>query len=313
MALAVFCRPEPCLALFAPPYEEFQTIDASWAAPSLPPRGLALIWWLVDGRLQEEEFQRLYDRPPGLGLVIVLPPARELARALPLLSYLTALEAKAVLPTGRINSPARVREVLSLAPTQLAPAVTQYLVRRHLLRSDEMRRQVARILELAPEVGSISKLARRLHTSRRTLGRHFAAAGLPVPSHWLQFARLMHVAVRLQRDPAAVFRAAARCGYPDGFTMSNQMKRLVDCRPSEVRTHIGWEWIVECWIRKEARAGGIDGVRYRDAVAVYLAEADRADGGSGAVAPGQATPEQSAPSAVVRNESETEALACAPV
>jgi AraC-like DNA-binding protein len=55
----------------------------------------------------------------------------------------------------------------------------------------------------------------------------------------------------MHNDEAAVFRIAARFGYPDGFTMSNQMKRLVGHRPSEVRQLLGWEWIVEAWLKRE--------------------------------------------------------------
>ena len=117
-------------------------------------------------------------------------------------------------------------------------------------------------MELAPEVASISKLSRRMYTSRRTLGRHLSAAGLPVPSHWLQFARLLYISVQLQNDSSAIFRIACRAGYPDGFTMSNQMKRLIGYRPSDIRACLGWEWIVEAWLRREAEVGNLDGARY---------------------------------------------------
>ena len=51
-------------------------------------------------------------------------------------------------------------------------------------------------------------------------------------------------------------RTASRHGYPDGFALSNQMKRLTDVRPSDVKGHIGWEWVLESWIQKEIAAGG---------------------------------------------------------
>jgi hypothetical protein len=52
-----------------------------------------------------------------------------------------------------------------------------------------------------------------------------------------------------------IFRAATQVGYPDGFTMSNQMKRLIGCRPSDVRENLGLTWILEEWIRRERVAG----------------------------------------------------------
>lgn len=272
MSSGLFPRIETRIASLSPPYEEFQPVDLSWTPSSLPPRGCALIWWLVSAEEQEAEFHWLFHRPPGLPLVVILPPASEIAATLPLLNYVAALDPRAVLPTARINSPARIRELLSAPPPQLATAVVEYLSRRDLLRGRVIRLEVQRIFEVAPEVSSISKLARRLYTSRRTLGRHFAAAGLPVPSHWLQAARLLHVCIRLQNEPAAVFRIASRAGYPDGFTMSNQMKRLFNCRPSEARRCVGWEWLVESWIQREVVHGSIDDKRYARSISWYLSQ-----------------------------------------
>lgn len=266
------------LAVFAPPYESYRAVDLSWVPSSLPPRGLALIWWLVDGRVQEREFEWLHYRPPGLPLIVILPPAREIISALPLLNYVSALEPKAVLPSARLNSPARLRQLLAAPPTALSAAVVSHFISRNLLPNRTVSQEVQKVIDAAPEVSSISKLARRLYTSRRTLGRHFAAAGLPVPSHWLQFARLLHVSIRLQNESAAVFRIASRAGYPDGFTLSNQMKRLVGCRPSEIRQFLGWEWVVESWICHEARRGAFDLARFGNSLEIYLYSAGQAEG-----------------------------------
>lgn len=262
---------ESRLALFAPPYEELLPLDPSWRPSVLPPRGQALVWHLCDGAAQEEEFRWLYNRPPGLPLFLVLPPATELARSLPLLNYVNALDPRFVLPHGRMIAPRYLRQLLAAAPQNLPSTLTEYLVRRGVLTTPRIQAIARRIFECAPETPSIARLARRLYTSRRTLGRHFAAAGLPVPSHWLQFGRLLQATIQLQNDASAIFRIASRVGYPDGFTMSNQMKRLVGCRPTEVRTRLGWEWVVESWIRQEVLTGGFDRARYRPAIDVYLA------------------------------------------
>jgi transcriptional regulator GlxA family with amidase domain len=132
------------------------------------------------------------------------------------------------------------------------------LKRRGLLTDEALEREVKRIFELAPEISSVTRLARRMYTSRRTLGRHFAISGVPVPSHWLQFARLLHITILLQNESSAVFRIATRAGYPDGFTMSNQMKRLIGHRPTEVRAWLGWEWVIEAWLQREAAAGHLE-------------------------------------------------------
>lgn len=258
------------LALFAPPYDQFQPLDLDWQSEELPPRGLAIIWWLVDGIDQEDQFEWLAYRPYGVPLFVILPPASELGRALPLLRFVNALAPRAVLPSGAIVAPRYIKQILSMPPKDFARTVGSYLEIRGLLRTPGIRKEVEQIFRLVPAVSSISALARRMSTSRRTLGRHFSAAGLPVPSHWLQFARLLFASIHLQAERATVFRIAARAGYPDGFTMSNQMKRLIGCRPTEVREALGWEWVVESWIRHEATSGGIDPVRFESAVRVYL-------------------------------------------
>jgi AraC-like DNA-binding protein len=273
MGFPILERPAGRLAFFAPPYEEFIDIDVTWRPSVLPVRGCAFVWWLADGVAQENEFQFLHDRPHSVPLFLVLPPPRHLARALPLLNYVMALKPRAVLPTSSVITAENLKTMLATPPENLAVAVSERLVERKLIRSESVRREVRRIFELAPEINSISRLARRLYTSRRTLGRHFLGAGLPVPCHWLQFARLMYVTVRLQNDPSSVFRIVSAAGYPDGFTMSNQMKRLLDTRPSELRDQLGWEWVVESWISMEAKHGGIDLNRYANVVQEYVGAA----------------------------------------
>jgi len=247
---------EDCpIQVFAPPYERFSDGADGIFTAGQAPAGCALVWWLVDGQRQGPDFDRLRARPPGVPLVIMLPPAREISRTLPLLNYVMSLHPRSVLPAVYLGTPEHVRLVLSTPPESLAGAITRYLGRRGLFRTSGIEREVQRIFELAPEVPSVTKLARRMYASRRTLGRHFAAAGLPVPSHWLQFARVLHVCLHLQTDESAIFRIATRFGYPDGFTLSNQMKRLIGYRPSEIREYLGWEWIVETWLRKEGAVG----------------------------------------------------------
>lgn len=270
MVFAALESPQPRLALFAPPYDHFVNVDRSWRPLSLPPLGLTLIWWLADSARQESDFQWLHDRPPGLPLVVVLPPAREIHRTLPLLNYLSALEPRAVLPTGRLVTPVRLRRLLTVSPQPFPAELIRYLAHRHLLRETAVLREVKGIIERAPNVTSVTQLAGRLHMSRRTLGRHFESYGLPVPSHWLQLGRLLPVALRLQSNKMPISRAAVEANYPDGFTMSNQMKRLFGFRPSKIRRLLGWEWILELWIRREAETGGFDVQRYGDSIRPYL-------------------------------------------
>lgn len=242
------------LALFRPPYEELTPISVcalddlddvgSW-------KGCAILWLLGAQPDRADCFEALRCKPLGLPLVVLLPPPTEIADAVNVLPLLRHLGPRIILPRALIDMPYRLRQILSAPPRSLPVALTDYLVRRGLLRSRRVVREFLRIVELAPETRSISSLSKRMYTSRRTLGRHFLGTGMPVPSHCLHFARLLHVAIQLQSDDAAVFRVASRLGYSDGFTMSNQMKRLTGYRPSQVRELLGWEWLVEAWLAKE--------------------------------------------------------------
>ena len=93
--------------------------------------------------------------------------------------------------------------------------------------------------------------------SRRALGRRFMTRGLPVPSHWLHFGRILRGSIRLQDPRSTLFGVGSELGYPDGFAFSNQMKRLTGLRPSIMRECFGWEWIVESWLFKEAQSGNL--------------------------------------------------------
>ena len=126
---------------------------------------------------------------------------------------------------------------------------------RGLTIDRETVRLIRRVIELSGELRSITALSRSMYLSRRALGRRFMTRGLPVPSHWLQLGRLLRVASRLQNSEASLFSIACDSGYPDGFSVSNQMHRLIGCRPSLARERLGWEWIVEAWLRKEADEG----------------------------------------------------------
>ncbi len=240
----------PDVLLFAPPYQVFTpcTDDVRWTAV----RGHALVWYLHDALQQRAEYEWLLQRPARVPLFVVLPPAHAIEPILPIIPLLNELHARGVLPNGPLQSTEPVRLLLRHAPRDLPAALVTYLTRRGLLRDARTRSLVMKFFELAPTTASISGLSRRLYTSRRTLGRFFEAQQLPVPSHWLQFARLFYVCARLQaHEETPVFRIATQLGYPDGFTMSNQMKRLVGCRPTEARENLGYEWFIENWLELE--------------------------------------------------------------
>lgn len=245
------------LALFEPPYRQLVPCEPEMIAQLSDVsswRGKALVWWLTSRGNHVACYEMLRKKPLGLPLFVLLPPPSEITRILDVLPIARYLSPRMVLPHGLVDTPSRLRQILAAPPHSVPSTLTNYLVQRGLLNQRKARREFFRIVELAPETRSISALSRRMYTSRRTIGRHFISTGIPVPSHCLHFARLFYVALQLQNDDSAIFKIASRYGYSDGFTMSNQMNRLLGYRPSQVRTLLGWEWLVEAWLKRESVA-----------------------------------------------------------
>ena len=249
---------DPTLFIFEPPYDAFKPIDLVWRPPA-GSRGLAIVWLVSRDGIQAGELDWVIARPRGLSCAIVFPPPNEIPTVAAHLPRLMLAEPNAVLPSGRLTAPSHVKAALSVLPRNVGRTVANYLWRHRFITQVAIRAEVERIFQLAPRVRTVSQLCRELYMSRRTLGRHFEAYNLPVPSHWLQFARVLHVTLRAQSERIALFRIATAAGYSDGFTFSNQAKRVTGIRPSQARSLVGHEWLIESWLaREEGRVAGSD-------------------------------------------------------
>ena len=240
------------LFIFAPPYDILEPLSPRSPSPDLMP-GAACVWFMRPTATLERELAWAAERSRALPLIVVLPPPEEIADMARVLQLVPAISPRGVLPGAGIGTIRALRSLLAAPPTALPHAVTGYLDAAGMIPTDTARDMILGIMQSAPDTSSVEQLASRMCQSRRTLGRYFKEHGLPVPSHWLAFARVVHVALHIQNSSTAASRLAIRFGYPDGYTMSNQMKRMTGHRPSFVREHLGWEWIVESWIRRENR------------------------------------------------------------
>ena len=242
--------PRTGLHQFRPPYRSCEPVRLSWQPEPLLP-GTAVAWFLAPTAAVYEELDWLRERPVSLPFFVVLPEPEDIAPLAPVLRSIPELRPRGVLPAAGPGTEGALRTLLGALPPSLPDAAADQLARHGVVTDSEARERIATIFAGAPHIHSIEQLARHLCQSRRTLGRFFHARGLPVPSHWLQFARLLHVAVHLQNTSATINRVSSRFGYTDGFTMSNSMKRLIGYRPSFVREHLGWEWLIQAWLREE--------------------------------------------------------------
>ena len=252
--------------LFQAPYRMLIPLAGPSSLARLSDPAGAAVVWLMGSDPDRQVVRELRERPGGMPLIAVLPQADEVRRPQDLFSIVDQCRPQSLLPFHESPNPVDLRALLSRPPDDLSNAVVDYLGWRGLVLDIELRRMLRRILELSAEITTVSGLARGLYMSRRALGRRCLKEGLPVPSHWLHFGRLLRVALDLQRPGRTLMEVAFDHHYPDGFSLSNQMKRLFGIRPSEVADRLGWEWVVERWLVREMASGGfsVDQIRLLD-------------------------------------------------
>lgn len=246
------------LGLLMHPYRELVPVTGGGALLRTAARrpGSALVW-TMGPTLAARSHPLAAGRPGGLALIVLLPQVDEIAAHPNLILEVQRCRPQGILPHHVDPSAGDLAQVLRKPPLDLAAEVTDYLTWRGLGVDRDTVHLIRRIIELSVELRSITALSRSMYLSRRALGRRLMNRGLPVPSHWLQLGRLLRLAVRLQNSDASLFSIACDSGYPDGFSVSNQMHRLIGYRPSQVRECLGWEWLLEEWLRREAETGGL--------------------------------------------------------
>ncbi len=246
------------LSLFAHPYRELVPVTGGKrqlrAEGRIP--GSALVWRLPS-RAHEHDAAVVNGRPGGLSLIVILPEVTTVVSDPQLVSAINDARPAIVLPHHPVPSVEDLTTLLRTPPEDLGVEITDYLHWRGIRLEREATHLVRRIVALSAELRSVSALCRSLYLSRRALGRRFLGRGLPVPSHWLHMARILRVAIRLQNSEDSVLSVGFELGYPDAFALSNQMMRLTGYRPTDARMFLGWEWLLEAWLRREADAGSL--------------------------------------------------------
>jgi len=249
----------PTFTLLAPPYSTLLPLDNEEEFPDHPRgfRGAALVWNLEPGGT-EAELERAAERPGGLPLMILLPPSTRIPRLRArMMELVEETRPHAILPHHPAPDAEELRFLLAHGSGSMGSDVLDYLKWRGLRLDQETRQVLGRIAVLSEEVRTLGAVARGLYMSRRALGRRFHDRGLPAPSRWLQIYRQLRAAQMLQSSDRSLGEIARCLGYPDEFTLSNQMDRMVGVRPSLVRERLGWEWFFESWLRREWDSGSL--------------------------------------------------------
>lgn len=274
-------RPDQ-LHTFASPYQLLRPLaNPDRLGPEEGLRSTALVW-SMGSEFDETLLRLLRWRTAGVPLVVIAPPAREIDDEGNLLRVLELCRPIAMLPFHQEPNALDLRVLLRQTPDPFAGMVVDYLTWRGLVLDLDVRQQIRRIIDLSGEIRTVSGLARGMYISRRALGRRLLTLGLPVPSHWLHFSRLLRAVIRVQQGEAGLATIAVRLGYPDGFSLSNQMKRLTGFRPTDAKKRLGWEWLVEAWLQTEMRSGGFseDNVELLHSRGSVVCRHPQGDGGS---------------------------------
>jgi AraC-like DNA-binding protein len=97
-----------------------------------------------------------------------------------------------------------------------------------------------RVLEFPSHYDDLHPLADACGLSRGALKARFRRRGLPSPSLYLRWFRVMAVAYQLSDRSATVAQVANRLGYTSDGNLCRSMISLTGLTPTEVRTLRGW-------------------------------------------------------------------------
>lgn len=194
-----------------------------------------------------EAIRGLRRRLPAVPVVLSLAP--DLPDRLFLAGQAAKSAIRAVIP-GDAPLGESLRRPLTDTQT-IGADVVEWLTLFGFRLSPVLNHLISHIFTSAPHYSEIGDLLRSMGAAESSTRFRFRKKGLPAPSRWLQAARGVHAALRIQLDPErSILSHACALGYADHSALCHQMKRLFDTTPAAVRGTLGWEWLLERWVRK---------------------------------------------------------------
>ncbi|MEX2582526.1 MAG: helix-turn-helix domain-containing protein [Gemmatimonadota bacterium] len=202
----------------------------------------------VDWTACSDAVRGLRHRLPAVPVVLSLGPDIEDGL------FLAAQAAKAsIRAVVAGNAPLGESLRRPLTTTQsLGPDVVEWLSLFGLRLSPTLNHLIEQIFTEAPRFTEVGTLLKSIGAAESSTRFRFRKKSLPAPSRWLQAARALHAALRIQMEPEkSILAHACGLGYADHSALCHQMKRTFGTTPAAVRETLGWEWLLERWVRAE--------------------------------------------------------------
>lgn len=241
-------------SLLPPPYEQFHRLSglaALGAAPLAP--GTVVAVHVGAGTPDLAALARwvptLRARLPAAPVVLHLDSASG-KEMLHLASRAGALRVRALLTPGD-PMPDALRRVLT-DPEEVPAHVVEWLGVRGVPCSPVLGHLVQRIFAHAGRHAEVADLLRAIGEPETSARFRFRKKGLPSPRRWLQAARALRIALRIQAEPRLpLARIALELGYGDHSALSQAVTRSFRVRSASLRGTLGWEWLLDRWLRAE--------------------------------------------------------------
>jgi AraC-like DNA-binding protein len=251
----------PSVFRLAPPYQVFEAVpDPAELAPEVLPDASVLAVHLPAPQETWSEAARLVPRLRARfpAAPVVLRVGRGGDQAADWARRAGGIHVRAVLLDDEPPFP-RLRRVLTDA-TDLPDQIERWLPVRLPGLPPAVAHLIGGIVRGAPGCAEVGELLAGLGHAERTARTWFRRAGVPGPGKWLAAAHAVRAALRLQAEEGAPLLAlAVECGYSDHSSLSRQSLRLFGLRPGAIRGTLGWEWLLDRWLRRASVPGRVEG------------------------------------------------------
>jgi AraC-like DNA-binding protein len=242
---------EHAIALIRPPYNraEHQTGWSALDGRPLQPGTVVAVRVdrpVSDCTALEATIRRLRKLSPTTPVVLMLHTATE--ECLYLTTQAARMGVRAVVAADRPMSESLRRPLTERSG--LGEDVLEWLMLSGIRLSPTVGSLVLQIMTLAPQYHTLTDLLEEVGVPETSARFRMQKKRLPSPSRWYQAARALHAALLIQAEPdTCLLRHAHALGYADHSALSQLVHRSFGVRPVMIRGTLGWEWLLERWLR----------------------------------------------------------------